>query len=157
MLRTLAISVSGTISEEVSAIGTLLANESVMIRPERDGRITTIHFNEGQIVRKGEKLISLDTAEIEAQLAGVNSDATLNRSRFKRAEELHEKKFISGQARDDAREALNQSLARQSEIRARFEKSTVLAHPTVHRPSIELATADVYTSVEATSETLGNG
>lgn len=118
---------TGTISEEISAVGTLLANESVMIRPEREGRITTIHFNEGQIVRKGEKLVSLDTAEIEAQLAGVNSDATLNRSRFKRAEDLYEKKFISAQARDDAREALNQSLARQSEIRARLDKSTVLA------------------------------
>src|SRR5687767_1143304 len=55
---------TGTISEEISAVGSLLANESVMIRPEREGRITTIHFNEGQIVRKGEKLVSLDTAEI---------------------------------------------------------------------------------------------
>jgi membrane fusion protein (multidrug efflux system) len=118
---------TGTISEEISAVGTLFANESVMIRPERDGRITTIHFDEGQVVRKGAKLVSLDTAEIEAQLAAVSSDATLNRNRLKRAEELHEKKFISGQALDDAREALNQSLARQAEIQARIEKSTVLA------------------------------
>ena len=66
---------SGTISEEVSAVGTLLANESVMIRPERDGRITEIHFTEGQSVRKGEKLVSLDSAEIMAQLDAANSDA----------------------------------------------------------------------------------
>lgn len=118
---------SGTISEEISAVGTLLANESVMIRLERDGRITAIHFTEGQVVRKGEKLVSLDATEIEAQLAAVTSDATLNRNRLKRAEELHEKKFISAQALDDAREALNQSLARQAEIQARIEKSTVLA------------------------------
>ena len=63
---------TGTISEEASAVGSLLANESVMIRPERDGRITTIHFTEGQLVRKGEKLVSLDTVEIEAQLAAVS-------------------------------------------------------------------------------------
>jgi membrane fusion protein (multidrug efflux system) len=118
---------SGTISEEISAVGSLLANESVMIRLERDGRITAIHFTEGQVVRKGEKLVSLDATEIEAQLAAVASDATLNRNRLKRAEELHEKKFISAQALDDAREALNQSLARQAEIQARIEKSTVLA------------------------------
>lgn len=117
----------GTISEEVTAVGTLLANESVMIRPERDGRIVTIHFSEGQLVRKGEQLISLDSAEAEAQLAATNSDATLNRSRLKRATDLHEKKFISAQALDDAREALNQSLARQAEIKARLEKSVVLA------------------------------
>ena len=118
---------TGTISEEATAVGTLLANESVMIRPERDGRITVIHFTEGQLVRKGEKLVSLDTAEIEAQLAAVTSELTLNRSRMKRAQELHEKKFISAQALDDAREALNQSAARQAEVRARLEKSTVVA------------------------------
>ena len=118
---------SGTISEEISAVGTLLANESVTIRPERDGRIVAISFVEGQMVRKGQRLIALDTAEIEAQLAAANSELTLNRSRLKRAEELHEKKFISAQALDDAREALNQSVARQAEIKARFEKSSVIA------------------------------
>ena len=118
---------TGTISEEASAVGSLLANESVMIRPEREGRITQIHFTEGQVVRKGERLVSLDSAEIEAQLAAVTSELTLNRSRMKRAEELHEKKFISGQALDDAREALNQSTARQAEVKARLEKSAVIA------------------------------
>ena len=118
---------TGTISEEISAVGTLLANESVMIRPERDGRITAIHFTEGQVVRKGEKLVSLDTAEIEAQLAAATSELNLNRSRLKRAEELHEKKFISAQALDDAREALNQSTARHAEVKARLEKSAVIA------------------------------
>jgi membrane fusion protein (multidrug efflux system) len=118
---------TGTISEEATAVGTLLANESVMIRPERDGRISAIHFTEGQTVRKGEKLVSLDTAEIEAQLAAITSELTLNRSRYKRAQELQEKKFISAQALDDAREALNQSAARQAEVRARLEKSTVTA------------------------------
>src|SRR5690348_8824422 len=105
----------GPIREEVSAVGTLLANESVMIRPERDGRITEIRFTEGQLVRKGDRLVVLDTAEIAAQLAAASSELTLNRSRLKRAEELHDKKFISAQALDDAREALNQSVAREAE------------------------------------------
>lgn len=118
---------TGTISDEISAVGSLLANESVMIRTERDGRIATIHFSEGQVVRKGERLVTLDTAEIEAQLSGAMSELTLNRSRLKRAGELYEKKFISAQALDDAREAVNQSAARQAEIRARLEKSTVVA------------------------------
>jgi membrane fusion protein, multidrug efflux system len=118
---------SGTISEEVSAVGSLLANESIVIRPERDGRIIDIHFSEGQLVRKGERLVSLDSAEAEAQLAATNSEVTLNQSRLKRATELHEKKFISAQALDDAREALNQSLARQAEIKARLVKSVISA------------------------------
>lgn len=118
---------TGTISEEVSAVGTLLANESVMIRPETDGRIAGIHFAEGQLVRKGEKLVSLDSSEIEAQLAGANAALSLNRSRMKRAEELHGKNFISAQALDEARENFNQSLARQTEIQAKLDKMAIKA------------------------------
>jgi membrane fusion protein, multidrug efflux system len=118
---------TGTITEEMSAVGSLLANESVMIRPELDGRIAEIHFSEGQVVRKGEKLVSLDSSEVEAQLTAVNAELSLNRSRMKRAEELFSKKFISAQALDEAREAFNQSLARQAEITARLAKSVILA------------------------------
>ena len=118
---------TATVSEDVGAVGTLLANESVMIRPERDGRITQIHFLEGQLVRAGAKLVSLDTAEIEAQLAGVSAELALNRSRLRRAEELQVKKFISAQALDDARAALNQSAARHAEIRARLDHSAIVA------------------------------
>jgi membrane fusion protein (multidrug efflux system) len=118
---------TGRIAEEVSAVGTLLANESVMIRPEREGRIAAIHFVEGQLVRKEAKLVTLDSSEIEAQLAAVNAELSLNRSRLKRAEELFSKNFISAQALDEARENLNQSLARQAETRARLEKTVISA------------------------------
>lgn len=118
---------TGRLVEELSAVGTLLANESVMIRPERDGRIAAIHFNEGELVRKGAKLVSLDSSEIEAQLAAVEAELSLNRSRLRRAEELHAKNFISAQALDEARENLNQSLARQAEIRSRLDKMVITA------------------------------
>jgi membrane fusion protein (multidrug efflux system) len=117
----------GTIAQELSAVGTLLANEAVMIRPELDGRVSAIHFTEGQSVAKGAKLVSLDSSEVEAQLAGVESELSLNRSRMQRAEELQKKNFISAQALDEARENLNRSLARRDEIRARLDKSIIRA------------------------------
>lgn len=115
------------IVEAVTAVGTLLANESVMIRPEIDGRIETIHFQEGQVVRKGDRLVSLDASEVEAQLASAVAAANLNRSRMGRSEELHAKKFISAQALDEARENLNQTEARVAEIKAKLAKSVVRA------------------------------
>lgn len=118
---------TATISEEVGAVGTLLANESVMLRPEVDGRIAGIHFSEGEGVRKGAKLVTLDASEIEARLAAANAEASLNRGRLKRAEELHGKNFISAQALDEARENLNQSLARQAEAKARLDKMVIVA------------------------------
>ena len=118
---------TGRISEEVSAVGTLLANESVMIRPEVEGRISAIHFAEGQLVRQGAKLVSLDSSEIEAQLAAVSAELNLNRSRMRRAEELQAKNFISAEALDVARENLNQSIARRAEIQAKLDKMTIKA------------------------------
>jgi membrane fusion protein (multidrug efflux system) len=117
----------GSVTDSVSAVGTLLANESLMIRPEIDGRIEAFHFQEGQLVRKGEKLVSLDAAEVEAQLASAVAAANLNRSRLKRSEELLKKNFISAQAMDETRENLNQSIAREAEIKAKLEKSTIRA------------------------------
>ncbi|MBX3660909.1 MAG: efflux RND transporter periplasmic adaptor subunit [Burkholderiales bacterium] len=115
------------VTDSLTAVGTLLANESVMIRPEIDGRIEAIHFQEGQLVRRGDKLVSLDAAEVEAQLTSAIAAANLNRSRLKRSEELFEKKFISAQALDEARENLNQTNAREAEIRARLAKSVIRA------------------------------
>ena len=117
----------GTVIDGVSAVGTLLANESVMIRPEIDGRIVAFHFQEGQLVRKGDKLVSLDASEVEAQLTSAVAAANLNRSRLKRSEELLAKNFISAQAMDEARENLNQSVAREAEIKAKLAKSTIRA------------------------------
>jgi membrane fusion protein, multidrug efflux system len=117
----------GTVVDEVNAVGTLLANESVMIRPERDGRIAQIHFAEGQLVKQGAKLVSLDASEIDAQLAAISAETKLNDSRLKRANELKEKSFISAEALDVARETLNQSVARRAEVRSRLEKMTIFA------------------------------
>lgn len=117
----------GEIVDGITAVGSLLANESVTIRPEIAGRIVGIHFQEGQLVRKGELLVSLDGSEVEAQLASAVAAANLNRSRFKRSEELYAKNFISAQALDEARENLNQTEARVVELRAKLEKGMVYA------------------------------
>lgn len=118
---------SAAMREDVTAIGTLLANDSITIRSEVDGRITQIHFREGESVAKGSKLVSLNATEIEAQLKAAQAETTLNRTRLTRAEDLFGKNFISGQALDEAREHLNQSVARTDEIQARLDKTLIRA------------------------------
>ena len=44
--------------DDVSAVGSLLAEESVIIRPEIDGRIVGLHFKEGQAVTAGSRLVT---------------------------------------------------------------------------------------------------
>ena len=51
------------VSNTVNAVGALIAEDSVVLRPEIDGRIDKLLFKEGQPVKKGAVLVVLDSAE----------------------------------------------------------------------------------------------
>lgn len=116
-----------TLSTEVSAVGTLLANESVMIRPEIAGRVVAIHFDEGQSVPKGARLVTLDQAEYQAILAQSEAEAKLATRRYERSRELRKQNFISQEAVDEARSNLDRSVARRQETEAKLAKSELRA------------------------------
>jgi membrane fusion protein, multidrug efflux system len=125
-VRTASVKIA-TVSNDISAVGTLLADESVVIRPEVAGRVTGIHFNEGQRVNAKAKLITLDSAESRAQVAGSSADASLNKQRMERAEDLFQKGFISQQALDEARSNRSRAQSKQSEDEARLGKTVIRA------------------------------
>ncbi len=52
----------------ITTVGTLRADESVVIRPEINGRLVAVHFEEGQRVAQGAKLFSMDASVTEAEL-----------------------------------------------------------------------------------------
>ena len=117
----------GAVNRDATAVGTLLANESVIIRPEIAGRVTAIHFREGEKVASGAKLVSLDSAEVEAQRAATQAELVWSQQRYDRAAELYSKNFISSQALDEARANLARAKARIAEDEARLRKSEVRA------------------------------
>ena len=86
------------VSDDVSAVGSLLAEESVIIRPEIDGRIVGLLFQEGQAVTAGTRLVTIDSTEYEAQTAAQRADLKTEEQRLVRAKELFEQKFISKDA-----------------------------------------------------------
>lgn len=53
----------------MDVVGSLLADEAVVLRPEINGRIQSLSFTEGQAVARGDALIGLDPAEYEADVA----------------------------------------------------------------------------------------
>ncbi len=56
-------------AETLTAVGSVAANESVLIRPELAGLVTRVHFQEGQSVEAGAVLIELDDSKLQAQAA----------------------------------------------------------------------------------------
>src|SRR4051812_1659557 len=49
-----------TISDDITAIGSLVSDESVQISAETSGRVSDIHFQEGDNVKAGDVLFKLD-------------------------------------------------------------------------------------------------
>lgn len=118
----------GKVSDEVTAVGSLLAEESVIIRPEIDGRIVALNFQEGHAVTAGTRLVTIDGTEYEAQAAAVRADLKTEEQRLARTRELHEQKFISKDALDIQFGAVARHKARLAEAESRIAK-TVLRAP----------------------------
>jgi membrane fusion protein (multidrug efflux system) len=109
-------------------VGALIAEDSVVLRPEIDGRIDRLLFSEGQPVKKGALLVTLDSADQRARVAAAQADLKLAESRYKRSEELVAQNFISKQALDEARANLDILHARLRQEQVALDK-TVLRAP----------------------------
>lgn len=118
---------AATVTDSVAGVGTLLAGESVLIRPEIAGRIAAFHFEEGQRVARGARLVSLDDAILRAQLAQAQAAAQLAQRKLERARDLAARNFLSQQALDEARENASQAQARLREDEARLDKTVIRA------------------------------
>jgi membrane fusion protein (multidrug efflux system) len=71
--------------------------------------------------------VTLDAAEIRAQLEASRADARLSARRAERAGELFSRNFISQQALDDAREAYKKASAKRQEDEARLARTEIRA------------------------------
>src|ERR1051326_8562444 len=55
------------LDNKIFSTGTVLANEEVTLMPEMAGKIVSINFKEGSKVTKGELLVKISDADLQAQ------------------------------------------------------------------------------------------
>lgn len=118
---------SRSLNTEISAIGSLRANERIQLRPEQSGRIDAILFDEGQTVKKGSPLFTLDAAIYEAELQEARARVHLSEIAYKRAASLLQKRVGSEQERDSTLAQLQVDQARAALARTRLDKMRVRA------------------------------
>lgn len=112
---------------KLNAIGTLVATEGVDITFQVPGVITEIHFESGQDVKAGEKLIKLDTAVEEADLASAKATLTEAQLGFDRQVDLTRRKVSSEANLDAARAKRDTSNAAVHRIEAVIAQKTITA------------------------------
>ena len=108
-------------------VGTLRADESVVVRPEIAGRIVAIHFEEGSKVAAGAPLFTLDASVLRA---GLNeARATLGKAQRSatRAEELSQRSLVAKSDLDTLRAELGVTEARVASAQAQLAKTTIEA------------------------------
>ncbi len=129
-----------TIVQKVSAIGKIKPETEVKISPETSGELIEMNIKEGDKVTTGQLLARIKPDIIKSQLEqskfsaeAVKSDIPSSKSNlakaeaeFKRASELYEKKYISQQEFETAKNALNaaKSSANASELRYEQAKAS---------------------------------
>ncbi len=83
------------LTETLTLVGSLAANESAEIRPEASGLVRTVSFIEGERVVAGQVLVKIDDGEIRAQLAQAVARHRLAELNLKRSENLSEARSMS--------------------------------------------------------------
>lgn len=107
--------------------GTLLANEAVEIRPEISGKITHIYFKEGARVKKGELLVKMFDADLQAQLKKNKLQIELQAKEEKRKKELFNLQGISKEEYEISENLLNTLKAEQDLLNAQISKTELVA------------------------------
>jgi len=113
---TIGQSKTGDINIYVTALGTVTPTYTVTVYSQITGRVMSVHYREGQMVRKGGALIEIDPRPYEAMLTqaegtlerdqGVLAQARIDLQRYKDA---YARNAIAKQQLDDQEQAVVQS------------------------------------------------
>jgi membrane fusion protein (multidrug efflux system) len=76
------------LSNEVYASGTIMANEEVKLQPELSGKIVQLNFQEGSKVSKGQLLVKINDADLQANYKKLQLQYKLAEEKLNRQKQL---------------------------------------------------------------------
>ncbi|MEZ4701470.1 MAG: efflux RND transporter periplasmic adaptor subunit [Rhodothermales bacterium] len=115
------------LQDRIVTTGTIRANEEIELHSEVSGKITSIHFQEGRAVRRGDMLVKINDSELQAQLRKAEYRATLATEREVRQKQLYEKGGISLEEYEATLNELNVLRADVDLITAQIAKTEIRA------------------------------
>lgn len=107
--------------------GSLLANEEINIQPEISAKVTKILFKEGTRVNKGQLLVKMFDADLQAQLKKNKLEIELKEKEFNRKKELLKLNGISKEEFEISENGLNTLIAEQDLLHAQISKTELIA------------------------------
>ena len=114
-------------TEEIEALGTARADESVQISAKVTDTVSKVHFEDGILVEAGTILVELTNAEESAELASAEAALVEARKAYSRADDLLKKGTGTKARFDQAQAALRSARARKGAIEARLADRLIKA------------------------------
>jgi RND family efflux transporter MFP subunit len=108
----------------VTAVGQVVSEHTVAVRPQVSGMLQAVHFTEGDMVKAGEPLFDLDAAPFQAAAEAARAAWENAKAQAERLEPLAGKDFVTPQEYDNARAAADQAKAAltQAEINLAYTR-----------------------------------
>lgn len=117
----------GPVVDAMTVTGTLRSDENANISAEIAGRVQGVHLVEGQPVKQGALLFTLDDTVYRAELATAEANLQLSQRNSERAVELLQRNAGTVRARDEAEAELTINRAEVDLARARLDKTRITA------------------------------
>ena len=114
-------------ANSISVSGSVDANEQVQLHSQVSGLVRKIYFKEGAEVKKGDLLLQIDNAELQAQYEQAIARENLASQNEKRSRTLLGREGISQQEYDVTLADLKALHAQSQLIRAQLSKTTLRA------------------------------
>ncbi|MFT7108876.1 MAG: membrane fusion protein (multidrug efflux system) [Psychrobacter glaciei] len=116
-----------TLKNTIQSIGSLKANQSVVLSSEVSGRITAIGFEDGTEVKLNTPLFQLDNSTQKAQLNEAYARVKLSQTEFKRVKKLFNQSVVSETDLDSAAANLSINKSQAEFSNAQLEKLSIKA------------------------------
>jgi RND family efflux transporter MFP subunit len=124
--------VEQTVPDTFTAVGTVHAARTAPLSAQVMGTITAVNVREGDSVKRGQVLVTVDDAQPRAaveqaqaaasaadhELSAAESELALAQTTFKRMQSLYDKKSLSPQEYDEVRARLQSATARRDTAHA---------------------------------------
>ncbi len=114
-------------NRRIKAIGTLIAYQGVNISSEVSGIVTSINFESGQEVKKGNLLIELDSQTEVASLQSARAQFEVDNNRYQRFVQLKDENFVTGNVLDEQISLVDISKSQISIAEAALAKKSIVA------------------------------
>jgi RND family efflux transporter MFP subunit len=133
----------------LTAVGQVVPEHTVQIRPQVSGMLKEVYFTEGQTVQAGQRLFLIDPAPFQAALASAKAAWENAKANADRLEPLAKQDFVTPQEYENARAVADQAEAAYKQAQINLSYTDIRAPIAGRTGSLAVKTGNVVAPSDA--------